>query len=108
MTGEGILVRDCMREKIHRVTPYVRKVESDEELLILLRKKLLEECGELLTAPTPEDALEEMGDVLQVLRLWSHLIGYNFGHVERARQEKWRLKGGFGSGMVLAWKQPEE
>lgn len=108
MTGEGVLVRDCMREKIHRVTPYVRQVESDEELLILLKKKLLEECGELLTAPTREATLEELGDVLQVLRLWAYLHGYTSAEVEAARVAKWQLKGGFGSGMVLAWKQDDE
>lgn len=108
MTGEGVLVRDCMKWKIHNVQPYVRQVGSDQELLMLLKKKLLEEVGELLTAPRRQEVLEELADIQQVLRLYANLHRYSTTQVEEARKAKWQEKGGFGGGVVLAWRQPEQ
>jgi predicted house-cleaning noncanonical NTP pyrophosphatase (MazG superfamily) len=108
VTGEGVLVRDCMQWKIDRVQPYVRKVRSDGELLQLLKKKLLEEVGELLTAPRRTEVLEELADIMQVLRLYANLHRYSMTQVEDRRHSKWTEKGGFGSGVVLAWRQPEQ
>lgn len=108
MTGEGRLVRDCMERKIDLVEPYVRKVVDDTELLRLLKAKLLEEVGELLLAPRRKDVLEELADVQQVLRLYASLHQYSSVDVEVARVAKWTEKGGFGNGMVLVWRQPEE
>lgn len=108
MTGEGVLVRDCMKWKVHNVQPYVRQVGSDQELLMLLKKKLLEEVGELLTAPRRQEVLEELADIQQVLRLYANLHRYSTTQVEEARKAKWQEKGGFGGGVVLAWRQPEQ
>lgn len=108
MTGEGVLVRDCMKWKVHNVQPYVRQVRSDQELLMLLKKKLLEEVGELLTAPRRQEVLEELADIQQVLRLYANLHRYSTTQVEEARKAKWQEKGGFGGGVVLAWRQPEQ
>lgn len=106
MTGEGILVRDCMRTKINQVTPFTRPIFDDAEKFSLLRKKLLEEVGELLEAVDFTTALEEMGDVYQVLMEYAEAWGHTERAVERARENKLAIKGAFNT--VLAWKQPEE
>lgn len=108
MTGEGILVRDCMVEKIHRVTPFVRQTSDIGEHLRLLRRKFLEEVGEVLEAEEAEQIAEELGDLLQVIIDYAKVTGVGMPAVQVARIHKWRAKGGFDGGTVLAWKQPEE
>jgi predicted house-cleaning noncanonical NTP pyrophosphatase (MazG superfamily) len=106
MTGEGILVRDCMRERIHAVTPYVRPVEGYAERVLLLRKKLLEEATEAALATSREQLIEELADVVQVVMDLAEAVGAGVSGVELARVAKYKDKGGFAAGIVLAWRQP--
>lgn len=106
MTGEGILVRDCMQTRIDEVTPYVRTVIGDAERVQALRKKLLEECSEAALAPNREALLEELADVMEVVIALAQAVGYNVRAVELARIVKREEKGGFDGGTILAWKQP--
>lgn len=99
-------MRDCMLEKIARVTPYTRPVEG-HELRRMLRAKLLEEVGEVIDAMDGHGSLlEELGDVLAVIDAiaWEH--GFDAMDVEKAASIKAHNKGGFGT--VLAWRQPDE
>lgn len=110
MTGEGRLVRDCMIEKINRVTPYTRPVD-EEELLDLLQDKLLEEVGEVLRAMRhfarrPHELLGELGDVLDVIHAIAKAYDYDFADVEKAASIKTHNRGGFNT--VLCWAQPED
>lgn len=111
MTGEGRLVRDCMQEKINRVTPYTRPVASDEEWVDLLQDKLLEEVAEVLravrhVATRPDDLLEELGDVYQVVIELAAAFAWSPDDVDDARVRKHYEKGALGT--VLAWRQPDE
>jgi predicted house-cleaning noncanonical NTP pyrophosphatase (MazG superfamily) len=108
MTGEGILVRDCMKWKIEQVTPYVRPAKDVGEHLRLLRRKFLEEVGEVLEAEEAEEIAEELGDLLQVIIDYANITGVGMAAVRSHRVRKLRAKGGFDGGTVLAWKQPEE
>lgn len=110
MTGEGRLVRDCMIEKINRVTPYTRPT-TEEEYLDLLQDKLLEEVAEVLRAmrhfaQRPHELLGELGDVLDVIHAIAKAYDYDFADVEKAASMKTHDKGGFNT--VLAWRQPED
>lgn len=107
MTGEGILVRDCMEWKIRQVQPYIRHADKDEYVSLLM-KKLLEEVGEVVTAFGPEAIVKELADVMQVVYDLAWAVGSTPQHVYEERVRKFREKGGFGKRVVLAWRQPEE
>lgn len=107
MTGEGILVRSCVRTKIRQVTPYIKELGSDpNQTMKLLRKKLLEEVGEAITAENPQELLEELGDIQQVIYDMAKCAGWAPYNVHNACDDKTDRKGDFS--VVLAWKQPEE
>jgi predicted house-cleaning noncanonical NTP pyrophosphatase (MazG superfamily) len=100
MTGEGILVRGVMRTKINQVSPFIREIKDPNEYMKLLRKKLLEEVGELLTADDSEIP-EECADVLQVLYDIAEDRGYSRHDLENIRNAKNAEKGDLDA--VMAW-----
>lgn len=63
-----------MREKLIRdklvseIAPERIRVASEEEYLVLLRHKLLEEADEVFRAESLEKLTEEVADVMQVLK----------------------------------------
>ncbi len=81
-----------------------RLVHSDAEFLSLLERKLLEEVGELLAADTEADAIEEAGDVLEVMLTYLARCGDGSGDLSMVVNKmlaKRQGRGGFERGLVL-------
>jgi predicted house-cleaning noncanonical NTP pyrophosphatase (MazG superfamily) len=78
----------------------VRRV-SPEELLPLLKSKMVEESNEFYWARTDEDNIEEMSDVLEVLRGACKLYNLTLSDLEDIANTKRDKRGGFEEGMVL-------
>lgn len=77
---------------------------SQEEYSLLLRMKLAEEVGEVLSAMTRGQRLEELGDLRAVIDAIETAEGMTADEV-RARERKSDRFGGFSQGWVLEWKQ---
>lgn len=71
------------------------KVMNKEEFVQKLKDKLLEECKEVNESHTPEELLEELADVLEVIHALSVALDLPIEQVERKRLEKRQQKGGF-------------
>lgn len=81
------------------------RVARDGEVDSLLRRKLLEEVAEFLEAPTEADAIEEAGDVLEVMLAILARCGDGSGGNSMAvlnrMYAKRQSRGGFKRGLVL-------
>ncbi|MFI7073400.1 nucleoside triphosphate pyrophosphohydrolase [Micromonospora sediminicola] len=74
----------------------VRAAEP-EEMLTLLRAKLLEEVEEFVAS----DDLVELADVLEVIYALADRLGSSRDSLEQLRAEKAAARGAFGRGVVL-------
>ena len=70
---------------------------DDEEFAIYLKKKLQEEVDEFVES----DEVEELVDVLEVVRAILVLKGVTVEEFERMRREKAAERGGFGGRLRL-------
>jgi predicted house-cleaning noncanonical NTP pyrophosphatase (MazG superfamily) len=91
----GKLVRDRIPELVRAdgFEPFTR-VLSGDEYQVALRDKLAEEVDELLAA-SPERTIEEMADVLEVLRALATTFTINWDSLEELREHKLLERGGF-------------
>ena len=78
----------------------VTRVLSDEEYLSELEKKLQEECTEVL-AERGEHRIEELADVMEVVKALAEAQGSDLVAVERARKMKAEKRGGFAQKIFL-------
>ena len=78
-----------------------RLVASDEEHILLLRLKLAEEVGEVLSAPSRGELISELGDLLEVVDALCELSGIDYREVANAASAKAERLGGFEKGWVL-------
>lgn len=78
-----------------------RPVRDEEELGLLLRLKLAEETGEVLSAPSREALIGELGDLMDVASSLAALSGIGADELAEARRAKNRRLGGFVTGWVL-------
>lgn len=74
---------------------------SDQEYIIELRKKLLEEIAEYKDAGTNEQALEELADIMEVIKSLVELHGTNIDEIEKIRKKKFVERGGFRGKVLL-------
>jgi len=76
------------------------RIASNEEALQLLKIKLVEEANEVLNSPNKENLIEELGDVLEVMK---ELTTRNniVEEVFNKRHSKYLEKGGFSKNIVL-------
>jgi len=95
----GKLVRDKIPELIVKDggKPNTR-ILSDEEYLAALDKKLQEEVAEYLE----QNDLDELGDVLEVIRAIAEARGNGIDAIENTREQKFRERGGFKEKIFLA------
>lgn len=98
----GKLVRELIPVRIERrgELPTVYSA-SREELTQLLREKVLEEALEFYWSPGPENALEELGDIYELISAYCNVRGVGIEDVERIAAMKRRERGGFEAGVVL-------
>lgn len=83
---------DIMRKKgigIHE------RFMDEEEFLVKLKDKLLEEAAEVKNAQNLEELIEELGDMLEVIYTLAQLNGISIDEIEKARMAKRHTKGGF-------------
>ena len=83
----------------------VRQPESEDELRLLLKAKMLEELDELWDNPSAEEA----ADIMEVLRTTCTYFNINWRQVMTARMEKNERRGGFDQRLVLeaVWKDDD-
>jgi predicted house-cleaning noncanonical NTP pyrophosphatase (MazG superfamily) len=67
---------------------------------LLLRKKIVEECQELLAA-LPEDVPGEVADVIEVVMAYAQELGYTPARIEEVRRRKLEERGGFRQCQVM-------
>jgi len=73
------------------------KTLSDDEFLIELEKKLSEEIKEYLDSRS----VEELADIIEVIKRISQLKGVSFDELERIRQKKADERGSFKDNLFL-------
>ncbi|MCP2257524.1 putative house-cleaning noncanonical NTP pyrophosphatase, all-alpha NTP-PPase (MazG) superfamily [Streptoalloteichus tenebrarius] len=100
MRGEGKLVRDRIPEIIRRdgAEP-VTYVAGDEEYRRRLRDKLGEEVAEFLAADA-DAAVDELADVLEVVRALAADLGVTPEELEAVRRAKAAERGAFADRVV--------
>ncbi len=98
MPSYNKLVRDKIPEIIRAngETPMTH-IATEEEYIVELGKKLLEERDEFLESLSAEEA----GDILEVLHGLCAANGIRMEDVETARQEKFEKRGGFEEKIIL-------
>ncbi|GAA2115250.1 nucleoside triphosphate pyrophosphohydrolase [Kitasatospora saccharophila] len=97
----GKLVRDRIPEIIRAAggEPQVHVADGDE-YLARLEAKLHEEADEVRAAASAPEALEELADLLEVLRALAEAHGADFSRVEEIRRRKAEERGGFAGRIV--------
>ncbi|MDH6484444.1 nucleoside triphosphate pyrophosphohydrolase [Streptomyces sp. SAI-127] len=99
--AEGKLVRDGIPEIIRASGAQpVLYTAGPAEYSARLRDKLREEVDEFLAAENSQQALEELADVLEVLRALSGDLGADWHVVESVRTAKAAERGSFDSRLV--------
>lgn len=94
------LVRDRIPEIIQGSgRTCVTRILSEEEYITALELKLSEEVAELQS----DKNLEEMADVLEVLRALCDARGYSFEELEALRVKKANERGGFMKKIYLEY-----
>ncbi len=92
------LVRDGIPDIIRSQGKHcVTRVLSDAEYTAKLNEKLTEELGEYLQSGEPE----ELADLLEVIAAVAVNQGMDYSQLNRLRDEKRRLRGGFQKRILL-------
>ena len=92
------LVRDCIPEIIASGgKTCVTEILPDEQYLEMLDAKLTEE----LSKYQESHSLEELADLLEVLRAVAKARGWTWEELEQARQDKAAKRGGFEKKILL-------
>ena len=71
----------------------ITRILDSEEYRLELYKKLIEECTEVISSKTKNETLEELGDVLEVLKSIAELENASIDDVIEIAKQK-RLKRG--------------
>lgn len=99
MTIHNKLVRDKILAIIARNgdTAEMRVLEDDQEFLVELCAKLVEEAKEVQAEPS----VDELADVLEVLYGIGAQLGYSPQAIEEVRSKKAEARGGFSERIYL-------
>ncbi|MYL48293.1 phosphoribosyl-ATP pyrophosphohydrolase [Halobacillus litoralis] len=96
------LVRDLIPQIIEKQGKDLEaQILSEEEYYIELRKKIQEEVNEYLEAESDVDAVEELADVLELVRALARQHGSTIEEVGKVRKEKAENKGSFDEKFFL-------
>ena len=93
-----------VRNRIPELYPqhdYHQAGSGSAELVLLLRLKLAEEVGEVLSAPTRDALIAELADLDEVLIALRRAEGISLSELTLARAEKGADRGTFSEGWVL-------
>lgn len=96
------LVRDNIPNIIEQdnETPFTR-ILDDSEYRTELYRKLTEECNEVLTSKSSEETLEELADVLEIIRSIAELENKKLDDVIEIANKKRTKRGGFEKRIFL-------
>lgn len=98
------LVRDRVPELDRRRNGTSRfRTAAESEMRLLLLRKILEECGELLSA-AEEDVPHEAADLIETVLAYAQHMGHPPELVDHVRRLKASERGGFGQKQV--WVVP--
>lgn len=101
MTAGEKLVRDKIPEMERRKgNAGLFRTATPEEGIVLLRKKIVEECQELLAAH-PDDVPGEVADVIEAALAYAEACGYTQAWCDVVRQRKLDERGGFRQRQVM-------
>lgn len=96
------LVRDNIPDIIeNKGEKAITRILSDKEYRVELYKKLLEESQEVINSQDTEDILEELADVLEVLKSIVELENRNLDDVIEIANTKRLKSGGFSKKIFL-------
>jgi predicted house-cleaning noncanonical NTP pyrophosphatase (MazG superfamily) len=96
------LVRDNIPQIIEsNGKEYSTKVLNDEDYIKYLREKAYEELDEYCATQTDGEALEELADLLEVIRAFAKQHGSTIEQVETVRKNKKVKRGGFQEKVFL-------
>lgn len=77
------------------------KIMDTPQYIVELRAKLMEEAEEYLREKNDASALEELADLLEVIRALAEVHGGDSNTLERIRNEKAERRGGFKDRILL-------
>ncbi|MFC5732213.1 nucleoside triphosphate pyrophosphohydrolase [Cytobacillus gottheilii] len=96
------LVRDHIPEIIEKTgKKFTTKILNSTEYIEELKKKSFEELEEYVNATNKEEAIEELADVLEIIRALADYHDISFERLEEVRQEKANKRGGFKERIFL-------
>lgn len=96
------LVRDNIPKIIENNNEIaITRTLTEEEFKLELLKKLKEECEEVISAKNSNELLEELADVLEILRALSNLENKSLNDVIAIADEKKKKRGGFENKIFL-------
>ena len=79
----------------------VTRILADEEYKVELYKKLLEEANEVISSKNSDETIEELADVLEILRSIAELNGKKLDDVVEVAKQKRLKRGGFEKRIFL-------
>lgn len=77
------------------------RILDPEEYKQELRTKLIEESEEYMSAGNDQEALEELADMLEVIRALAEVHGANAAQLDKLRADKAEARGGFQERVYL-------
>jgi predicted house-cleaning noncanonical NTP pyrophosphatase (MazG superfamily) len=96
------LVRDNIPEIIKKDNSVpVTRILSDEEYKLELEKKLYEEYNEVLNAKQPDERIEELADMLEIISSLAKLENKSLTDVMEVMNHKNAKRGGFEKKIFL-------
>ena len=79
----------------------ITRILNDEEYRIELYRKLNEECNEVINSKSSNDTLEELADVLEVIRTIAMLEHKSIDDIINIANQKKLVRGGFEKRIYL-------
>ncbi len=79
----------------------VTRILADEEYKVELYKKLLEEANEVISSKNSDETIEELADVLEILKSIAELNDKNLDDVVEVAKQKRLKRGGFEKRIFL-------
>lgn len=96
------LVRDRIPEVIESDgKKFSTRILNNEEYIVALKNKSFEELEEYVQAKNDKDAIEELADLLEIIRALAECHGATIETVEKVRQLKAEKRGGFKERILL-------
>lgn len=96
------LVRDNIPDIIaNNGEESVTRVLENKKYKLELYKKLLEEANEVINSKSPDETIEELADVLEILRAIAKLNGKELDDIIEVADQKKSKRGGFEKRIFL-------